>query len=196
MLENLRNYKIILASGSPRRKELLGDLDLDFIVRPVENADESYPKNLPTDDIALFIAGKKADAATKSIADDELIITADTIVVIGSQVLGKPKDIQGAKEMLRTLSGKTHKVITGVCLTTKNYSNRFSVMTEVEFSPLTEDEIDYYVEKYRPLDKAGSYGIQEWIGCVGVSGIKGSYFNVMGLPVQKIFHELKKIPAI
>jgi len=125
MLENLRNYKIILASGSPRRKELLGDLDLDFIVRPVENADESYPKNLPTDDIALFIAGKKADAATKSIADDELIITADTIVVIGSQVLGKPKDPQGAKEMLRTLSGKTHKVITGVCLTTKNYSNRF-----------------------------------------------------------------------
>lgn len=184
-------YHIILASNSPRRKELLGGLDIPFKVRVQDGIDESFPQDLPTKDIAGYIAKKKADAYQQTMAADELIITADTIVILGQKVMGKPKDAAEAVEMLRELSGNTHQVITGVCLTTKEKQVRFSVETDVTFKTLTDEEIHYYVERYRPFDKAGAYGIQEWIGHVGVTGMNGSYFNVMGLPVQRIYEALK-----
>lgn len=185
------HYHIILASNSPRRKELLAGLDIPFEVRVLDHIDESYPSSLPTKDIAGFISKKKADAYQRTMAADELIITADTIVVLGPEVMGKPKDADEAKRMLRQLSGKTHQVITGVCLTTKVRQQCFSVETDVTFKELTDEEIDYYISHYRPFDKAGAYGIQEWIGHVGVTAMNGSYFNVMGLPVQRIYEALK-----
>lgn len=184
------NYKLILASNSPRRRELLAGLDLDFTVRVLPDIDESYPDTLDTCDIAQYIAEKKANAYRESIADDELVITADTIVVCDDRVLGKPADADEAHSMLRMLSGRTHEVITGVCLTTHKKTRAFSVTTQVTFDNLTDEQIDYYITHYRPFDKAGAYGIQEWIGYVGVSDLHGSYFNVMGLPVQRICKEL------
>ena len=184
-------YRVILASNSPRRKELLSGLDIPFEVRVLNGIDESFPSNLPIPDIAEYISKKKADAYQLTMADDELIITADTIVVLGDEVMGKPKDAAEAKKMLHALSGRTHQVITGVCLTTKSRQKSFSVTTDVTFRKLTDDEVDYYVAHYRPFDKAGAYGIQEWIGHVGVTGMNGSYFNVMGLPVQRIYEALK-----
>lgn len=184
-------YRIILASNSPRRKELLAGLDIPFEVRVLDGIDESYPITLPTKEIACFISKKKADAYQQTMAADELIITADTIVVLGQEVMGKPKDAVEAKRMLHELSGKTHQVITGVCLTTRERQQSFSVETDVTFKVLTDVEIDYYISHYRPFDKAGAYGIQEWIGHVGVTGMNGSYFNVMGLPVQRIYEALK-----
>lgn len=189
--KGFRMVKIVLASNSPRRKELLAGLDIPFEVRVLDNIDESYPEILPTKEIAGYISKKKADAYRQTMADDELIITADTIVVLGQEVMGKPKDDEEARRMLRELSGKTHQVITGVCLTTKDKQSNFSVETDVTFKTLSEEEIDYYVAHYRPLDKAGAYGIQEWIGHIGVTGLNGSYFNVMGLPVQRIYEALK-----
>ena len=189
--KGFRMVKIVLASNSPRRKELLAGLDIPFEVRVLDNIDESYPETLPTKEIAGYISKKKADAYRQTMADDELIITADTIVVLGQEVMGKPKDDEEARRMLRELSGKTHQVITGVCLTTKDKQSNFSVETDVTFKTLSEEEIDYYVAHYRPLDKAGAYGIQEWIGHIGVTGLNGSYFNVMGLPVQRIYEALK-----
>ena len=183
--------KMILASNSPRRKELLSGIDIPFEVRVLDDIDESYPETLPTKEIASYISKKKADAYRLTMTDDELIITADTIVVLGQEVMGKPKDDEDARRMLRALSGKTHQVITGVCLTTKDKQTNFSVETDVTFKTLSKEEIDYYVTHYRPLDKAGAYGIQEWIGHIGVTGMKGSYFNVMGLPVQRIYEALK-----
>lgn len=184
-------YHIVLASNSPRRKELLSGLDIPFEVRVLDGIDESYPQDLLTKEIAGYISHKKAAAYQQLIADDELIITADTIVILGQKVMGKPKDIAEAKEMLHELSGHTHQVITGVCLTTKKKQVCFSVETDVTFKELTNEEIEYYVNHYRPMDKAGAYGIQEWIGHVGVTGMNGSYFNVMGLPVQRIYEALK-----
>ena len=186
------NYKIILASNSPRRKELLAGLDVDFEVRVLKGVDESYPATLPTAEIAEYIALKKAAAYREAMAADELIITADTIVVLNDEVLGKPKDAADACRMLHELSGKTHQVVTGVVLTTKGRQEHFSVVSNVTFKELTDDEIDYYVETYKPMDKAGAYGIQEWIGYVGVTRLEGSYFNVMGLPVQRIYEALKR----
>ena len=187
----LPHYKIILASNSPRRKELLAGLDVDFEVRVLKGIDESYPADLPTKQIAQYISQKKAAAYRNTIAHDELVITADTIVVLGDEVMGKPKDEADACRMLRELSGKTHQVITGVTLTTTEKQHSFSVETDVTFKEFSEEEIVYYVKKYQPMDKAGSYGIQEWIGYVGVTGLQGSYFNVMGLPVQRIYEALK-----
>lgn len=184
-------YHIILASNSPRRKELLAGLDIPFDVRVIDGIDESFPQDLLTKDIAGYIAKKKADAYQQAMAADELIITADTIVILGQKVMGKPKDAAEAVEMLHELSGHTHQVITGVCLTTKEKQVNFSVETDVTFKTLTDEEIHYYVEHYRPFDKAGAYGIQEWIGHVGVTGMNGSYFNVMGLPVQRIYEALR-----
>ena len=189
-MEDVR-WKIILASNSPRRKELLAGIDVDFEVRVLKNIDESYPSGLPTKEIAAYISKKKAAAYLATMADDELVITADTIVVLGDEVMGKPKDDADACRMLHELSGKTHQVITGVTLTTKEKQVSFSVETDVTFKQLSEEEINYYVKKYQPFDKAGSYGIQEWIGHIGVTGLKGSYFNVMGLPVQRIYEALK-----
>ena len=181
---------LILSSNSPRRKELLAGLDIPFEVRVIEDIDESYPDSLPTGEIAEYIAQKKA--AAYEVGNDEVLITADTIVVLDDQILGKPADAVEAKLMLRSLSGKTHHVITGVCLKSRDQQHHFSVISEVTFKTLAKEEISYYVETYKPFDKAGAYGIQEWIGYIGVTGLSGSYFNVMGLPVQRIYEELKK----
>ncbi len=186
-------YKVILASNSPRRKELLAGLDVDFEVRIIPDIDESYPQELSTSEIAEYISQKKAAAYRKTMAADELVITADTIVVLGDEVLGKPHGEADAKRMLHQLSGKTHQVITGVTLTTEEYQTSFSVTTDVTFKVLTDEEIDYYVDNYKPLDKAGAYGIQEWIGYIGVTALHGSYFNVMGLPVQRIYEKMKNV---
>ena len=186
-------YKIILASNSPRRKELLAGIDIPFEVRVIDGIDESYPDTLPTKDIAEYISKKKSAAYRQTMASDELVITADTIVVLGSQVMGKPKDANEACSMLRQLSGQTHQVITGVTLTTTERQISFSVETDVTFKVLSDEEIEYYVSHYRPFDKAGAYGIQEWIGHIGVTGMSGSYFNVMGLPVQRIYEALKTL---
>lgn len=192
MSEMGKDYHIILASNSPRRKELLARLDLDFEVKVVDGVSESYPAEMPVMDIAEYIAAEKAAAYKDMLGCGNLVITADTVVVVGGKVLGKPEDLEDAKRMLRRLSGKTHHVVTGVCLTTETRQRRFSVVTDVVFKELSDDEINYYVEKYKPLDKAGAYGIQEWIGYIGVTSITGSFFNVMGLPVQRIYEELLK----
>lgn len=184
-------YKIILASGSPRRRELLSGLGLEYEVRLLPNIDESYPEGLTGEEIAQCISRKKADAYKANIATDELIITADTIVYLDGQVLGKPVDEDDARRMLLALSGRTHQVITGVTLLTAEREETFDTVSEVRFANLTNEEIDYYVSHYKPLDKAGAYGIQEWIGFVGVESIEGSYFNVMGLPVQRLYQALK-----
>ena len=192
MLDNLQKYEIVLASNSPRRKELLAGLDLDFQVRVISGIDESYPESLQAMEIPLHIARVKANAYQPTLGERELLITADTIVWTAEGVLGKPKDREDACQMLRLLSGKTHQVITGVCLLSKDKNVSFSVRSEVSFSVLSEEEITYYIDKYRPYDKAGSYGIQEWIGYVGVEAIHGSFYNVMGLPVQRLYKELKQ----
>ena len=187
-----QGYKIILASNSPRRKELLAGIDVQFEVRVIQDIDESYPSDLPTKNIAEYISHKKAAVYQQQMAPDELIITADTIVVLGNEVMGKPHDEADARRMLRELSGRTHQVITGVTLTTIEKQTSFSVETDVTFKQLSDSEIDYYVSHYKPFDKAGAYGIQEWIGHIGVTGLQGSYFNVMGLPVQRIYEALSK----
>lgn len=182
--------KLILSSNSPRRRELLAGLDIPFEIRVVEGIDESFPDDLPTDEIAAFVSQKKASAYVAG--EDEIVITADTIVVIDGRVLGKPRDIADAAAMLRTLSGRTHRVITGVTLKNHIKETTFSVVSEVTFKSLSEAEISYYLEHYKPLDKAGAYGIQEWIGYVGVTSLSGSYFNVMGFPIQRIYEVLCK----
>ena len=187
-----KDYKIILASNSPRRKELLAGIDVQFEVRVIQDIDESYPADLPTKDIAEYISHKKAAVYQQQMAPDELIITADTIVVSGNEVMGKPHDEADARRMLGELSGRTHQVITGVTLTTIQKQISFSVETDVTFKALSDSEIDYYVSHYKPFDKAGAYGIQEWIGHIGVTGLQGSYFNVMGLPVQRIYEALRQ----
>ena len=192
MLENLEKYKIILCSNSPRRRELLSGLGLNFEVRVIDNIDESYNNNNRCEEIADEISLKKADAYIKTIGNNELIITADTIVYNNGDVLGKPHTREEAIDMLSAISGKTHKVVTGVCIASKNKKKIFSVSTNVKFSSLEKEEILFYIDNYTPYDKAGAYGIQEWIGYIGVEGIEGSYFNVMGLPIQRLYSELKK----
>ena len=193
MLDNLKKYKVVLASNSPRRKELLSGLGIDYEVKTILDIDESFPEGLTEVETATYIARAKADVYRNIMQPDELIITADTIVWLDGEVMGKPLDGEDARRMLRALSGKTHQVITGVCLTTIDSQKAFATVTDVTFCHLSEEEIDYYVERYRPMDKAGSYGIQEWIGFVGVESISGSYFNVMGLPIQRLYTELKKL---
>lgn len=193
MLDNLKKYHIILASNSPRRRELLSGLGVDYEVRTLPGVDESYPDTLSGEDIPVYISREKAAAYLPSIASDELIITADTIVWLDGRVLGKPADEADACRMLWELSGRTHQVITGVTLSTAAFQKSFAVTSEVEFAPLTEEEITYYVDHYRPLDKAGAYGVQEWIGFIGVRRLSGSYFNVMGLPIQRLYQELKEL---
>ena len=180
--------KIILASNSPRRKELLGGLGVDFEVRVMKGVDEAYPDTLPAKDVAEYISREKASAY--DVADDELLITADTVVIVGDDILGKPKDADDAHRMLREISGRTHQVVTGVCLTTAKEQRSFSVVTDVTFKQLSDEEIDFYIRNHRPYDKAGAYGIQEWIGYIGVTGLNGSYYNVMGFPVQRVYEEL------
>ena len=180
---------IILASQSPRRKELLSLLDLEFTVE-VKSIDEIFPKDLKTSKVAEYLAELKASAFT-NIKDDQVIITADTVVILNDTILGKPKDKAEATEMLHRLSNRSHEVITGVCLKSAQKSSTFSSSTKVYFKDLTDAEIDYYIENYKPYDKAGSYGIQEWIGAIGITKIEGSYFNVVGLPIQELNEQLK-----
>ena len=196
MLDNLNGYKIILASASPRRRELMSGLDVSFEVRTLPDVDESFPTELQGGDIPLYISRKKADAYRSSMAADELVITADTIVWLEGKALGKPVDADDARRMLRNMSGKTHQVFTGVTITTASVQSSFAACSNVTFAVLTDDEIEHYVTKYKPMDKAGAYGAQEWIGYVGMENIEGSYFNVMGLPVQRLYNELKQIPAL
>ena len=183
-------YRIILASNSPRRRELIAGLGLDFSVKVLEGIDESWPENLEGEDIPIYISRGKAAPYKQLIAPDELVITADTIVYVDGQVLGKPQDESDARRMLRLLSGRGHEVITGVTFLTTRRVHSFAVTTRVRFCKLSEEEIDYYVKTFEPMDKAGAYGIQEWIGYVGVESIEGSYFNVVGLPVQRLYREL------
>ncbi|MBR4044579.1 MAG: septum formation protein Maf [Bacteroidaceae bacterium] len=193
MLENLNKYKVVLASNSPRRKELLSGLGIEYEVKTLADVDESFPEGLDGVEIPAYIARAKADAYRQVMQENELVITADTIVWLDGEVMGKPVDEEDARRMLRALSGKTHQVITGVCLTTVGYQKTFATVTDVTFAAMTDDEIDYYVTHYRPMDKAGSYGIQEWMGFVGVERIEGSYFNVVGMPIQRLYTELKKL---
>ena len=188
----ISNYKVLLASNSPRREELLRGIDIDFEVKVLPDIDESYPDNIPSEEIAEFVAIKKAKPYAASLHEDELLLTADTIVLLEDTVLGKPANKKEAKQMLRQLSGKTHRVITGVCLTSTKKQTSFSATSDVEFGKLTDQEIEYYVERYSPMDKAGAYGVQEWIGYVAVKHINGSYYNIMGLPIQRVYRELIK----
>ena len=192
MLDNLKKYQIVLASNSPRRKELLQRMGVDFKVRTLFGIDESFPDSLRGEDIVCYISRNKANAYRKSMAANELLITADTIVYVDGEVLGKPKDVEQARAMLHKLSGKSHQVITGVTIVTADRMENFGVTSHVKFAELTDEEIDYYVDNFLPFDKAGAYGIQEWIGVVAVEEIKGSYFNVVGLPVQPIFLKQNK----
>ena len=183
--------KIILASNSPRRRELLAGLGYPYEVRVLNGIDESYPVTLRGSEVAEYISKAKAAAYRATMGRDELIITADTIVCLDDRVLGKPADEAEAIAMLRSLSGRTHQVYTGVTLTTLDQQSSFVSCSDVSFAELTDEEIRHYVTRYRPMDKAGAYGIQEWIGYIGVKRIEGSYFNVMGLPVQRLYAELK-----
>ena len=183
--------KIILASKSPRRQELLKGLGIDFEVKTKE-VEEVYPNHLKKQEVALYLSELKSAAFEKEIKANELVITSDTIVCINDQILGKPSGIEEAKAMLHQLSGKKHEVITAVTLLSKEKKHSFFVSTSVYFKELTSEEIDYYVTNYQPFDKAGSYGIQEWIGYIGIEKIEGSYFNVVGLPVHQLYEELLK----
>lgn len=183
-------YRIILASNSPRRRELLAGLGLDFTVKVISGIDESWPHSLKGEEIPLYISREKATPYRPLIGPDELVITADTIVYVDGEVLGKPADKADACRMLRLISGRWHEVITGVTLMTAVKERSFAVTTKVRFCNLTDDEINRYVDSGLPMDKAGAYGIQEWIGYVGVEAIEGSYFNVVGLPVQRLYREL------
>jgi septum formation protein len=189
VIDELRKYRIILASRSPRRLELMKDMGLRFEV-VLREYEESYPEALKGEEIALFLARQKAISFKNEISVNEIVITADTIVWCNNNVLGKPADSDTAKKMIRELSGNTHEVITGVTLLSSTKERTFADSTKVTFEKLTEEEISFYVEKYKPFDKAGAYGIQEWIGIAACSRIEGSYFNVVGLPVQKLYAEL------
>ncbi|MBV1888252.1 MAG: Maf family nucleotide pyrophosphatase [Urechidicola sp.] len=188
--EHLKNRTIILASGSPRRQQLLKELDLNFTIA-IKEVEEIYPPQLKANEITEFLAELKA-SPFQNLNDNDILITSDTIVWLEDKAIGKPKDLKDAMSILKTLSGKEHQVITSVCLKSKNHIKVFSDITHVSFKSLDIDEIDYYSNKYKPLDKAGAYGIQDWIGLIGVKKIEGSYFNVMGLPVHKLYAELLK----
>lgn len=192
LLNNLSKYQIVLASQSPRRQNLLKELELDFTI-DIKEVEETYPEHLQKEEIPVYLAKLKGAAFSDSIKKDQLVITADTIVWVNNGVLGKPNDRNDAESMLKTLSDNKHIVYTGVCLKTTTFEKYFWASTDVYFRKLENEEIEYYLDKYKPYDKAGSYGIQEWIGYVGIERIDGSYFNVMGLPVQKLYDELKKI---
>ena len=189
MLNNLEKYDVVLGSNSPRRRELLNDMGVTFRVEAIKGIDETYPACLPVEDIPVYLSRIKADGHPLKMG--ELLITADTIVVLDDAVLGKPEGDSDAHRMLRALSGRAHRVISGVCVSTVERRESFSDTSIVRFAELTDDEIDYYIKQYRPLDKAGAYGLQEWIGNIGITGIDGDFYNVMGLPTRKLYQLLK-----
>lgn len=190
--KSIAGYRLGLASGSPRRRELLAMLDIPFhIVEPLE-IDENYPADLEAREVPLYLSRLKAEAYRSVMTDDDLYITADTVVIVDGEVLGKPRDEAEAIAMLRLLSGRSHEVVTGVTIFTRLKTVSFRALTTVEFATVPDDEIEEYVKHYRPLDKAGAYGIQEWIGAVGIRRIDGSFYNVMGLPVHRLWEALKQ----
>lgn len=185
------NYTFTLASASPRRRELLKGLDISFTVEPGKDEKEAFSEGMPHTEIPAFLARHKSETFHRKLSRDEVLITADTLVFLDEKILGKPHDHDEAVAMLRALSGRTHTVTTGVALRTRERMHSFSDTTEVDFKKLMDSEIEYYIERYRPYDKAGAYGVQEWIGYTGITAIRGSYFNVMGLPVQRLYTELR-----
>ncbi|MDX9695001.1 MAG: Maf-like protein [Bacteroidales bacterium] len=191
-IPNIDKYKIILASQSPRRQQLLKEIGVDFTVVKQSFGDENFPKGLVREQIALYLAEYKSTCFSDKIADNEIIITADTIVWLNNEVINKPTDYNDAVKMLQKLSGNCHQVFTGVCISSNKKKKLFYAESEVYFRKLTDEEINYYVQNYKPYDKAGAYGIQEWIGYIGIEKINGSFYNVMGLPVQKLYLELNK----
>ena len=191
--DRLKNYRLILASASPRRRELLADCDLDFVLAEKFECEECYPADLEAEKVAEYLSQLKSNAYPHALGERDILLTADTVVILGDKILGKPHSAKEAHEMIASLSGATHKVVTGVTLRTAERTISFSAESLVTFRTLDSEEIDYYVEKYRPMDKAGAYGIQEWIGYIGIEGIEGSFYNVMGLPVQRLYTILKDI---
>ena len=188
----LSKYSIILASNSPRRQELIKSLDIPFSIKTKE-VEEIYPKELKHSEITDFLADLKATPFKKELKENELLITSDTIVWINKRALGKPKNYKEAFQMLKEISNNKHEVITSICITSKSFQKTMNDTTFVNFRELSDEEIDYYINTYKPFDKAGAYGIQEWIGKIGITKIEGSYFNVMGFPVHKLYKELSKL---
>ena len=191
--DRLKNHRLILASASPRRRELLAACDLDFTLAEKFECEECYPADLEADKVAEYLSQLKSNAYPHALASNDILLTADTVVIASGEILGKPKDSADAERMLKLLSGATHNVVTGVTLRTAKQTISFSAESSVTFRTLEAEEIAYYIEKYRPLDKAGAYGIQEWIGYIGIEGIEGSFYNVMGLPVQRLYQALKEL---
>ena len=191
--DRLKNYRLILASASPRRRELLAACDLDFTLAEKFECEECYPADLATEKVAEYLSQLKSNAYPHALGEKDILLTADTVVILGDKILGKPHSEEEAVEMISSLSGATHKVVTGVTLRTAKQTISFSAESLVSFRTLETEEVRYYVEKYRPLDKAGAYGIQEWIGYIGIEGIEGSFYNVMGLPVQRLYSALKEL---
>ena len=193
--DRLKNHHLILASASPRRRELLAACGLDFVLAEKFECEEHYPADLAVEQVAEYLSQLKSNAYPNPLNNGDVLLTADTVVIVGNEILGKPKDDADATRMLQTLSGATHKVITGVTIRTNKQTHTFSVESSVSFRELSEEEILHYIKEYRPLDKAGAYGIQEWIGYVAIERIEGSFYNVMGLPVQRLYLELQNILA-
>ena len=191
--ELLEDKRLILASGSPRRRQLMAECGLHFEVAQKFECDESFPDDMPCQMVAEYLSQRKSEAYPETLKDGDIVVTADTVVIAGNTILGKPADGEQAKKMLKMLSGRTHTVVTGVTLRTTEVVRSFSVASDVRFGNLTQEEISYYVDTYRPFDKAGAYGIQEWIGYVAVEGIDGSFYNVMGLPIQRLYRELEML---
>ena len=191
--DKLQNYRLILASASPRRRELLAACDLEFTLAEKFECEECYPADLAADKVAEYLSQLKSNAYPHALGEKDILLTADTVVILGDKILGKPHSEEEAVEMISSLSGATHKVVTGVTLRTAKQTISFSAESLVSFRTLDAEEVRYYVEKYRPLDKAGAYGIQEWIGYIGIEGIEGSFYNVMGLPVQRLYATLKEL---
>ena len=191
--DRLKDYRLILASASPRRRELLAACDIDFVLADKFECEECYPADLEADKVAEYLSQLKSNAYPHALGEKDILLTADTVVILGDKILGKPHSEEEAVEMITSLSGATHKVVTGVTLRTAKQTISFSAESLVSFRTLEAEEVRYYVEKYRPLDKAGAYGIQEWIGYIGIEGIEGSFYNVMGLPVQRLYATLKEL---
>ncbi len=191
----LNGWELLLASASPRRRELVGNLCLPCEVAEPRDVDEAYPGSMRPEEVPAYLSRKKAHAYLSSLRHNQILLTADTVVINRGEVVGKPRDLSDAASMLRRLSGHSHKVVTGVTLATVRSQHTFAEETEVEFARLTDREIAYYVDNFHPLDKAGAYGIQEWIGYIGVSGIRGDFYNVMGLPLRALYENLLKITA-
>ncbi len=190
--DKLKSWHLVLASQSPRRRQLLQDAGLDFDLAPRFECEESFPDTMPAEEVAEYLSRLKSEAYPHELQERDILLTADTVVVAEGEVLGKPKDRAEAIAMIEMLSGREHKVITGVTLRTKQKMESFSALSKVRFRALRREEIEYYVDSYSPMDKAGAYGIQEWIGYVGIESIEGSFYNVMGLPIQKLYCELEK----